>query len=40
MFSLVASLGKYVLRIQNPYLVIDCSLENCIAVVYWRGREQ
>ena len=25
MFSLVASLGKYALRIQNPYLFIDCS---------------
>ena len=36
-FSLVASLGKYALRIQNPYLVIDYSIENGIAVVYWRG---
>ena len=39
-FSLVASLGKYALRIQNPYLVIDCSIENDIAVVYWRGGER
>ena len=23
-----ASLGKYALRIQNPYLFIDCSIEN------------
>ena len=37
MFSLVASLGKYALIIQNPYLFIDCSIENGIAVVYWRG---
>ena len=27
-FSLVASLGKYAFRIQNPYLFIDCSIEN------------
>ena len=38
-FSLVASLGKYAFRIQNPCLFIDCSIENGIAVVYWRGRE-
>jgi len=37
--SLVASLGKYVFRIQNPYLFIDCSIENGIVVVYWRGGE-
>ena len=40
MFSLVASLGKYALRIQNPYLFIDCSKEHDIAVVYWRGGER
>ena len=39
MVSLVDSLGKYAFKIQNPYLFIDCSIENCIAVVYWRGRE-
>ena len=38
-FSLVASLGKYAFRIQNPYLFIDCSKENNIAVVYWRSGE-
>ena len=32
--SRVASLGKYAFRIQKPYLFIDCSLENGIAVVY------
>ena len=37
MFSLVASLGKYAYRKHNPYLFIDCSLENGIAVVYLRG---
>ena len=37
-FSVVASLGKYALRIQNPYLFIDY-IENGIAVVYWRGGE-
>ena len=36
-FSLVASLSKYAFRIQDPYLFIDCSIENSIAVVYWRG---
>ena len=36
-FSLVALLGKYALRIQIPYLFIDCSIENGIAVVYWQG---
>ena len=35
-FSLVASLGKYAFRIQNPYLFIDCSIEIGIAVVYWK----
>ena len=39
-FSLVASLGKYVFRIQNPYLFIDSSIENSIAVVYWRSGEK
>ena len=39
-FSLVASLGKYAFRIQNPYLFIDCSIENAIAVVYWRSEEK
>ena len=39
MFSRVASYGKYSFRIQNPYVFIDCSLENGIAVVYWRGGE-
>ena len=39
MFSLVASLGKYALRMQIPYLFIDCNIENDIAVVYWRGGE-
>ena len=38
-FSLVASVGKYAFRKQNPYLFIDCSIENGIAVVYWRGGE-
>ena len=33
MFSSVASLGTYAFRIQSPYLFIDCSLENSIAVV-------
>ena len=33
-FSRVASLSKYALRIQNPYLFIDCSIENGIAAVY------
>ena len=27
------------LRIQNPYLFIDCSMENGAAVIYWKGRE-
>ena len=41
MFSLVASLGKYAFRMQNPYLLIDCSIENSmIVVVYWRGGER
>ena len=40
MFSLVASLGKYALRIKNPYLFINYSIENGIAVVYWRGGER
>ena len=40
MFSRVASLGRYTFRIQNPYLFIDCSLENgIIVVVLWRGGE-
>ena len=30
MFSLVASLGKYAFRIQNPYLFIDCSIETVL----------
>ena len=38
-FSLVASVGKYAFRKQNPYLFIDCSIENGIASVYWRGGE-
>ena len=38
-FSLVASVGKYAFRKQNAYLFIDCSIENGIASVYWRGRE-
>ena len=25
--------------IHNPYLFVDCSIENGIAVVYWRGGE-
>ena len=37
--SLVASLGKCAFRIQNPYLFIDCSIENGIEVVYWRSGE-
>ena len=37
MLSLVASLGKYALRIQNLYLFIDCSIENGIVVVYCKG---
>ena len=36
-FSLMATLGKYVFRIRYPYLFIDCSIENGIAVVYWRS---
>ena len=32
--SFVASLGKCAFRIQNPYLFIDCSIENGIEVVY------
>ena len=36
-FSLVALLGKYAFKIQNPYLFIDCSIENGIGVVYWRS---
>ena len=43
MFSVVASVGKYALRIHIPYLFIDCSIANGIAsgiaVVYWRGGE-
>ena len=39
-FSLVALLDKYVFRIQNPYLFIDCSIENGIGVVYWRSGEK
>ena len=31
--SLVASLGKYAFRIQNPSLFIDCKIENSIVVV-------
>ena len=31
--------GKYVLRTQNLYLFIDCSIENGIVVIYWRGGE-
>ena len=34
MYSLVALLAKYAFRIQNPYLFIDCSIENGIAVVH------
>ena len=37
MVSLMASLGKYALRIQNPYLFIDCSIENGIAVEVENG---
>ena len=41
-FSLVASLGKDVFRIQNPFLIVvyDCSIGNDIAVVYWRSGEK
>ena len=40
-FSLMASLGgKYAFRIQDPNLFIDCSIENSIAVVYWRSGEK
>ena len=35
-FSLVASLTFIK---HNPYLFIDCSIENGFAVVYWRGGE-
>jgi len=38
-FSLVASFGKYAFRKYNPYLFVDGSIENGIAVVYWRGGE-
>ena len=38
-FNLVAALGKYAIRMQNPYLFIDCSIQNGIAVVYGRGGE-
>ena len=31
-FSLVASLSKRAFRIQNPYLFVDCSIENGIEV--------
>ena len=34
MLNVVASLGKYALRIQNLYLFINCSIENGIAVVH------
>ena len=34
---LVASLGKYAFRKLNAYLFIDCSIENGLAVVYWRS---
>ena len=34
-----ASLNKYAFTTQNAYLFIDCSIENGIAVVYWRGGE-
>ena len=33
-FSFVAALGKYVFKIQNPYLFIDCSIENGIALIF------
>ena len=36
-FSLVASLGKYRIRI---YVFIDCSIENGIGIVYWRSGEK
>ena len=36
-FSCVASFGKYAFRLQNPYLFIDCGIENGTVVVYWRG---
>ena len=32
-FSLMALLGKYAFRKHNPYVFIDCSIENGIAVV-------
>ena len=35
----LAYLGKYAFRKHNPYLFIDCSIENGIVVVYWRGVE-
>ena len=35
-FNLVAALA---IRMQNPYLFIDCSIQNGIAVVYGRGGE-
>ena len=35
-FSLVASLGKYVFRIKNPSLFIDCNIENSGILEKWR----
>ena len=34
---LVASQGKYAFRKQNAYLFIDFSIENDLAVIYWRS---
>ena len=38
-FRLVATLGKYAFRIQNAFLLVDCSIENGINSIYWRSRE-